>query len=89
MRRVCENCTYFVQVSWSVTTYAWGDCVKGTHSADRNGKSSGGAFMWADKTCPDFKSKYKAKRRLAPNADGPYDQILGPSELDQNQPSES
>jgi hypothetical protein len=89
MRRVCKNCTYFVQVSWFVTTYAWGDCVKRTHSVDRKGKSSGGAFMWSDNTCPDFKSKCKAKRRLAPNPDGSYNQILGLSELDQNQPLES
>jgi len=59
MEEVCRNCEYFVQVSPSFSKYVWGDCMKEARSAESNGKKKRGTFMWADKTCSDFKPKQK------------------------------
>jgi hypothetical protein len=56
MERICKNCEYFVQVSFA-TKYIWGDCMKQASSIEIDGKKEHGSFMWADKTCSDFKSK--------------------------------
>ena len=56
MEKACENCEYFVQVS-STTKHIWGECMKSVSSIEADGKKEPGAFMWADKTCSDFKSK--------------------------------
>ncbi|MHC4545788.1 MAG: hypothetical protein ACYTDW_15575 [Planctomycetota bacterium] len=58
MEKVCKNCEYFVQVS-STIKHIWGECMKSVSSIETDGKKELGAFMWADKTCSDFKSKPK------------------------------
>jgi hypothetical protein len=56
MKRICKNCEHFMQVS-STSEHIWGDCIKPTSSIKMSGKEEYGAFMWADKTCNDFKPK--------------------------------
>jgi len=53
VEKVCKNCEYFLQVSFS----GWGDCMKAASSIGADGRKEQGAFMWADKTCSDFKPK--------------------------------
>ena len=60
MERVCKNCEHFVQVS-STSEHIWGDCMKSVSPVGTDGRKIHGAFMWADKTCIDF----KPKRRLS------------------------
>jgi hypothetical protein len=47
-----------VQVS-STNEYIWGDCLKAASSIEADDKKNNRTFMWADKTCIDFKSKEK------------------------------
>jgi len=61
MEKVCKNCEYFMQESFGSATYAWGRCRKPTESVEVEGKKERSAFMWADKTCSDFKPKQKAE----------------------------
>jgi hypothetical protein len=89
MKKVCKNCENFVQVSFFTDSHAWGDCMKSARSVSREGKKSGGTFMWADMTCADFVSNHNAKQIFAPDANSSYKQTRGPSELDQSQLSES
>ena len=56
MERACKNCEYFVKVS-STSEHIWGDCMKPASSIKTDGRKEHGAFMWADKTCNDFKPK--------------------------------
>lgn len=60
MEKVCKNCEYFVQVS-STIEYICGDCMKAESSIEADGKKEQGAFVWADKTCSDFKLKQERK----------------------------
>lgn len=62
MERICKNCEYFVQVS-STSEYMWGDCMKLVSSVEIDGKKEHGAFVWADKTCSDFKPKKRLSNR--------------------------
>lgn len=59
VKKVCKNCEYFVQVSFT-SKYIWGDCMKAASSIEADGKEEQGAFMWVDKTCSDFKPKQKS-----------------------------
>ena len=54
VEKVCKNCEYFLQVSFSGS---WGDCMKAPSSVEADGRKKQGVFMWADKTCSDFKPK--------------------------------
>ena len=59
MERICKNCEHFMQKSTSYPRYIWGDCMKPTTSAAADEEKERGTFMWADKTCSDFKPKPK------------------------------
>jgi len=59
MEEVCKNCEYFVQENILGATYAWGHCKKPTASVAAQREKERGAFMWADKTCSDFKPRQK------------------------------
>ena len=61
MEKVCKNCEYFVQASFGDNRYIWGDCMKASSSKEADGKKKRGIFMWADKTCSDFKPKEEQK----------------------------
>ena len=61
MEKFCKNCEYFVQVSFGASKHIWGDCMKAAESIEANDREDHGAFMWADKTCSDFKLKEKLK----------------------------
>jgi len=54
MEKICKNCEYFLQVGFDGS---WGDCMKASSSMEADGRKKQGAFMWADKTCSDFKPK--------------------------------
>lgn len=56
MEKICKNCEYFVQLS-STSEHIWGDCMRSVSSFEVDGRKEHGAFMWADKTCDDFKPK--------------------------------
>lgn len=60
MEKVCKNCKYFVQVSFS-TEYIWGDCMNTASSIEADDKKKHGIFTWADKNCSDFKPKEERK----------------------------
>ena len=63
MEKVCKNCEYFTQVSISTDRYSWGDCMKPVSClVEINGEKEHGAFMWANKTCCDFRSKQKPRQ---------------------------
>ena len=62
MEKFCKNCEYFVQVSFGVSKHIWGDCMKAAGPIEANDREDHGAFMWADKTCSDFKPKEKLKQ---------------------------
>ena len=62
MEKVCKNCEYFVQVC-STNEHIWGDCMKAASSIEADGKKELGAFMWADKTCSDFKPREEPQQR--------------------------
>jgi len=62
MERICKNCECFVQVS-STSEYMWGDCMKPVSSVEMDGKKARGTFVWADKTCSDFKPKKRHSNR--------------------------
>ncbi len=62
VKKVCKNCEYFVQVS-STNKHIWGDCMKAASSIEADGKKELGAFMWADKTCSDFKPREEPQQR--------------------------
>ena len=74
MEKVCKNCEYFVQENISGTTYAWGHCKKPKTSVMVSVKNERGAFMWADKTCSDFKPKQKPDNNpgAAPKGGGKF-----------------
>jgi hypothetical protein len=61
MKKVCKSCEYFVQMTFDSSRYLWGDCMKGASSIEADGKKVQGAFVWADKTCSDFKPKHERK----------------------------
>jgi hypothetical protein len=61
MEKFCKNCKYFVQVSFGVSRHIWGYCLKDADSIEPNDRQERGAFMWADKTCGDFKPKEEIK----------------------------
>ncbi len=61
MEKVCKNCEYFVQKTFDSSKHLWGDCMKKAGSIEADGKKEQGAFMWADKTCSDFKLKQERK----------------------------
>ena len=61
VEEVCKNCKYFVQVSFGLSKYVWGDCMKAASSIEADGKKKNGAFMWANKTCSDFNPKEEPK----------------------------
>jgi len=58
MKKVCKNCKYFAQVSFTAgSNHIWGDCVKTASSVEADDKKERGVFVWDDKTCSDFKPK--------------------------------
>ena len=61
MKKVCKNCEHFVQKTFDSSKHLWGDCMKKAGSIEADGKKEQGAFMWADKTCSDFKLKQERK----------------------------
>ncbi|MDH4239055.1 MAG: hypothetical protein OEW48_05800 [Phycisphaerae bacterium] len=61
MEKVCKNCKYFVQKTFDSSKYLWGDCMKEAGSIEADCKKEQGVFMWADKTCSDFKPKQERK----------------------------
>jgi hypothetical protein len=60
MEKICKNCEYFVQENISGAKYAWGYCKKPKTSVMVDVEKERGAFMWADKTCSDYKPKQKS-----------------------------
>jgi hypothetical protein len=60
MEKTCKNCEYFSQVN-SMSKHVWGDCMKTASFIEADGEKKRGAFMWADKTCSDFKPKEERK----------------------------
>lgn len=59
MEKVCKSCEHFVQVSSGFSKYIWGDCMKDVDPVESDGKEKRGSFMWANKTCSDFKPRQK------------------------------
>jgi hypothetical protein len=61
MEKVCKNCEYFAQKTFDSSKYLWGDCMKEASPIEADGREKQGVFMWADKTCSDFKPKQERK----------------------------
>lgn len=59
MEEVCKNCEYFSQKTFESSRYLWGDCMKGASSIGEDGEKEQAAFVWADKTCSDFKPRHE------------------------------
>ena len=58
MEKICRNCAYYVQISFSSSEYFWGDCRKPVSNPVSNSdKESKSVFKWSDETCAGFKSK--------------------------------
>ena len=61
MEKICKNCEYFVQKTFESSKYSWGDCMNGRNSIGADGKKEQAIFVWADKTCGDFKPRQEQK----------------------------
>ena len=61
MEKVCRNCEYFVQRSFSLSTYLWGDCQKPASGMEQTNGNKKGVFKWDDATCSDFKPKQEVE----------------------------
>jgi hypothetical protein len=59
MEKPCKNCEYFVQESIGIATHAWGYCRKPAGYVATEMQQERGVFVWADKTCADFKPERK------------------------------
>lgn len=60
MEKTCENCEYFMRMSMDIGKYHWGYCQKpGSGTKEMNGNKEG-VFMWANKTCNDFKPRQES-----------------------------
>jgi hypothetical protein len=64
MEKICKNCEYFEQGSSAMSRCVWGNCAKPASSIETDDKRERGSFVWADKTCSDFRQRQQARQQL-------------------------
>jgi hypothetical protein len=54
MKKICQNCKFFVPSRSPLIGDEWGECIKPGIKIKRVGRQVQGDFTWADGICDDF-----------------------------------